>query len=67
MPDPPVPCLRRRLVIAKAQFDAMLQDGSARRSKGSWSSALHVMPKNSNSWRPCDDYRALNVWNIPNH
>jgi cleavage and polyadenylation specificity factor subunit 1 len=69
-PRPPVTCrpLRLapdRLAIAKAEFDAMLRDGTARRPEGSWSSALHLMPKEDNGWRPCGDYRALNARTIP--
>jgi cleavage and polyadenylation specificity factor subunit 1 len=69
-PGPPVTCRPRRLApdrlaIAKAEFDAMLQDGTARRSECSWSSALDIVPKKDNGWRPCDDYRALNSRTIP--
>ena len=44
-PGPPVACRPRRLdprrlSIAKAEFSAMLQDGTARRANGPWSSAL---------------------------
>ena len=44
-PGPPVSCRPRRLAsdrlaIVKAKFDAMLRDGTARRSESSWSSAL---------------------------
>jgi hypothetical protein len=62
-PGPPVACRPRRLgpdrlAVAKADFDAMMRDGTARRAEGTWSSALHLVPKD-NGWRPCGDYRAL--------
>jgi hypothetical protein len=69
-PGPPVTCRPRRLApdwlaIAKAEFDAMLRDGTARHSESSWSSALHIVPKKDNGWCPCGDYRALNTRTIP--
>jgi hypothetical protein len=42
----------------------MLKDCTARRSDSSWSSALHLVPKDR-GWRPCGDYRALNPRTIP--
>jgi hypothetical protein len=69
-PGPPVTCRPRqlapdRLAIAKAEFNAMLRDGTARRSESSWSSALHILSKKDNGWRPCGEYRALNARTIP--
>jgi len=69
-PGLPVSCRPRclvpdRLAIAKVEFDAMLRDGTARRSDVRWSSAIHLVPNRDNGWRPCGDYMSLNARTIP--
>jgi len=68
-PGPHAACRPRRLApdrltVAKAEFDTMLRDGTARSAEGPWSSALDLVPKKDNRWSPCGDYQDLNARTI---
>ena len=58
-------CLDKDKLAAKAEFLAMEQQGIVRHSKSSWASPLHMVRKKDDTWRPCGDYRQLNLANKP--
>jgi hypothetical protein len=54
-----------KLAAAKADFDKMEAEGIIRRSTSPWSSPLHLVMKEDGTWRPCGDFRRLNLVTVP--
>lgn len=58
---------RRKLEVAKSEFQKMIQEGTSRQSSSNWASPLQMLPKPDKTWRLCDDYRLLNSNTTPDN
>ncbi len=54
-----------KLAEAKAEFKQLEEDDIIQRSTSPWSSPLHMVKKADGSWRPCGDFRRLNLVTEP--
>ncbi len=54
-----------KLAAAKAEFKQLEEEDIIQRSTSPWSSPLHMVRKADGSWRPCRDFRWLNLVTEP--
>ena len=50
-----------KMAAAKEEFHRLEKEGIIHRSHSDWASPLHMVQKADASWRPCGDYRCLNL------
>ena len=57
----------QKLQDAKQAFAEMERMGICKKSSSPWASPLHMVKKSDVSWRPCSDYRRLNLITMLEH
>ncbi|XP_066964285.1 uncharacterized protein [Macrobrachium rosenbergii] len=57
----------RRLQEARDTFARMERMGICKKASSQWASPLHMVQKPEHSWRPCGNYRRLNLSTEPDH
>ena len=54
-----------KLAVAKREYEELEEMGIVRSFNSPWSSPLHILAQQNGGWRPCRDYRLLNVATVP--
>jgi Reverse transcriptase (RNA-dependent DNA polymerase) len=54
-----------KLAAARAEFQLLEDAGIVRRSQSQWASPMYMVKKADGTWRPCGNYRRLNVQTTP--